>query len=390
MTELAGRCECFAEFLFRFGADAERRAGKETDHAIARCIAEQGSGQLVQRLVLATVAARRPNRVGIGLEHLMDGGVQQQRQVRLARHILQQDRVEDDRVAFAVAVEVLDQNLVDEVQLWDEAGKPEAEAFRLLEAALDWCEEAGLRVIVDLHILRSHYFMQQDNPPLFANPREAAKFVEMWLELSHRLMGRSNDQVAYELLNEPVARDAADWNRVSQAAYSALREVEPERTILLGSNWFNIPGNFDKLWLPTDAHALLTFHFYNPMLVTHYQAPWTDTPLYTGRIQYPGKLALDPVPAAVSKYDVEYDRAAMQRDIALPLAIRQQTGLPIHCGEFGCYSKAPLPVRLAWYRDILAVFEENQIAWSNWDYKGGFGLINADGSETPIAPVFRQ
>ncbi|HHE73115.1 MAG TPA: glycoside hydrolase family 5 protein, partial [Chloroflexi bacterium] len=33
---------------------------------------------------------------------------------------------------------------VDEEQLWDENGDPDPEAFGLLEAALDWCEAAGL------------------------------------------------------------------------------------------------------------------------------------------------------------------------------------------------------------------------------------------------------
>lgn len=273
---------------------------------------------------------------------------------------------------------------VDEEQLWTEDGYPDAEGMRLLNAALDWCESAGLRVLVDLHILRSHYFMQEDNPPLFANPCEAAKFVELWLELSHCLQARPAGLVAYELLNEAVARNHADWNRVASAAFTALREAEPERTIVLGSNWFNVPENFDKLWIPDDRHTILTFHFYKPMLVTHYQAAWTDTPLYTGRIQYPGKVALDPVPAALGKYDLEYDRAAMARDIALPVTKRRETGHALYCGEFGCFEKAPMPVRLAWYRDIGAVFAEHDIAWANWDYKGGFGLLTGNGTESGV------
>ena len=276
---------------------------------------------------------------------------------------------------------------VDEVHLWDETGNPDAEGFRLLDAALDWCEDAGLRAIVDLHIVRSHYFMDTENPPLFGQPREAAKFVELWLELSHRLQARSTNLVAYELLNEPVARDPNDWNRVSQAAYSALREVEPTRTIVLGSNWFNSPENFDKLWMPADEHCVLTFHFYKPMLLTHYQASWTDTPLYTGRVQYPGRIALDPVPAAVAKYDEHYDRAAMVRDIALPLAKRKETGHPLYCGEFGCINQAPQAARLAWYRDLVSVFAEQGIAWANWDFRGDFGLLNREGAETGIRPA---
>jgi endoglucanase len=279
---------------------------------------------------------------------------------------------------------------VDEVHLWTEAGYPDAGGFRVLDAALDWCADAGLRAVVDLHILRSHYFMQEDNPPLFANPREAAKFVELWLELSHRLQARPTGMVAYELLNEAVARNHADWNRVASAAFTALREVEPARTIVLGSNWFNVPENFDRLWIPDDPHTILTFHFYKPMLVTHYQASWTDTPLYNGRVQYPGKVALDPVPAAIAKYDVEYDRAAMVRDIAWPLAKRKETGHALYCGEFGCLNKAPLAARQAWYRDILSVFAEHDIAWANWDYRGHFGLIAADGRESDIMPVMRE
>jgi hypothetical protein len=45
---------------------------------------------------------------------------------------------------------------------------------------------------------------------------------------------------------------------------------------------------------------------------------------------------------------------------------------------------------LAWYRDLLAVFAEKEIAWSNWDYRGSFGLVTAAGAETEIAGVLRE
>ena len=65
---------------------------------------------------------------------------------------------------------------VDEEQMWDEAGNPDAEAFDLLNNALDWCAAAGLKAIVDLHILRSHFFLD-DNPPLYTDPAEAKRFT---------------------------------------------------------------------------------------------------------------------------------------------------------------------------------------------------------------------
>ena len=35
----------------------------------------------------------------------------------------------------------------------------------------------------------------------------------------------------------------------------------------------------------------------------------------------------------------------------------------------------PRESRLAWYRDVVAVLEENRIGWAIWDYKGGFGIL---------------
>lgn len=279
---------------------------------------------------------------------------------------------------------------LDHIRLPVDEEQCDAEGLALLDQALDWCEAAGLRVIVDLHILRSHYFNQETEPELFTNPRAAAAFIELWLELQHRLRGRPLALVAYELLNEPVARDPQRWNDVARAVFGALREVEPEREIFLGSNWFNSVRTFDALWIPDDPHCWLTFHFYSPMLITHYRAAWwRQGGRYAGPIQYPGVPALDPLPAGLESENVPYDRAAMVRDLAQPLAARARTGRPLYCGEFGCYEQTPTAVRQAWYRDILSVLAEHQIAWANWDYKGGFGLLNKDGVETDIARLIR-
>lgn len=53
---------------------------------------------------------------------------------------------------------------IDEEQMWDENGNRHADAFQLMENCIDWCAENGLRVIVDLHILRSHHFNAEEKP----------------------------------------------------------------------------------------------------------------------------------------------------------------------------------------------------------------------------------
>jgi len=62
-------------------------------------------------------------------------------------------------------------------------------------------------------------------------------------------------------------------------------------------------------------------------------------------------------------------------------------GLPLYCGEFGCYDRTPEPLRVAWFRDIISVFDRFDIAWANWDYKGSFGLFTANGQPASFLPV---
>ena len=296
----------------------------------------------------------------------------------------------------------------DEEQLWDEQGNLDPESLDLMEAAIDWCERADLRIVLDLHILRSHHFIHTEEPPLFTDPEEAQRFAGLWRDISDRMKQRPNDRVAYELLNESVAEDSDDWNRVSRTAYDAIRSLEPERTVVLGSNRWNSPDTFDQLEVPADdPNLILTFHFYKPSVVTHYTAPWTPIGRYDGPIRYPGALVpqdrVDEVRAVIaqkgrdrnlSEAEIErrvnetldqYDRAAMIRDISEPLAVREDTGLPLYCGEFGCYQRCPQDIRAAWYKDIISVFGRFNIAWANWDYKGGFGIINPEGEDTGIA-----
>jgi endoglucanase len=282
---------------------------------------------------------------------------------------------------------------IDEAYFWDDSGMKREIAWRLMDRFLDWCDDAGLRAIVDMHILRDHYF-NADEKPLFSDPAAPPRFAQLWKELSVRLAARSVDKVAYELLNEPVADDHADWNRVYRFPYRLIREREPDRMIVLGSNRWNQAATFDSLDIPPDdRNLILTFHYYNSMLVTHYRAQFVpECALYDGPIQYPGRAipseafaALEPhTRALLAKWNDPHGMEAMERELAKPVAARQRTGLPLYCGEFGVISKAPDSIRRAWARDFVTVLTDNDICWAPWNYSvkrpGGFSLFEQDAS----------
>ena len=281
---------------------------------------------------------------------------------------------------------------VDEVQLWNDAGAPEEDAWILLNRALDWCAAANLRAVVDLHVLRSHRFVHSEKQRLFTDPREAQRFAGLWEQISARLGKRPTNLVAYELLNEPVAEDNEDWNRVAKVAFAALRRREPERTIVVGSNFYCIAKNFYNLWVPDDDRVILTFHFYGPMLITHYRASWWEGGVYQGPVSYPGcpvaekdlPLVPESIRSKIAEWNEPYGPEQMLRDMHNALVVGRKTGKPLWCSEFGiCDPIPPLPrdLRLRWFRDLIGLFKQNGVAWANWTY---WSLRDAQGNPTDI------
>ncbi|UCD52911.1 MAG: cellulase family glycosylhydrolase [Phycisphaerales bacterium] len=276
---------------------------------------------------------------------------------------------------------------IDAGQMWDEAGHKEVEAFELLHNAIGWARDNKLRVIVDLHILRSHHF-NEDEKPLWTEPAAQEKFFQLWRELSAELRRYSVALVAYELMNEPVADDPDDWNRLVAKAVAVIRVNEPHRKIVIGSNRWQSTSTFDQLRIPAgDRDIILSFHFYTPMLITHYKASWTSVGKYKGPVNYPGLLVkeedIEGLPEDVARIvrnnNGTYDGAKLEALLAKPLALAQKLDLPLYCGEWGALPTVARDARMQWYRDMRSNLEKHGIAWANWDYKGGFGIVTRNG-----------
>jgi endoglucanase len=176
---------------------------------------------------------------------------------------------------------------IDEEQMWDEQGNKEKDAFALLHEGIGWARSHGLRTVVDLHILRSHHFNEGEKP-LWNEPEAQERFFQCWRELSDELIQYPHALVAYEIMNEPVADDPEDWNDLAARCIAVIREREPQRYIVLGSNRWQSVHTFDDL-------------------------------------------------------------------------------------------KVPDEMLLRWYRDVRFCLEKNDVGWANWDYKGGFGIVDQQG-----------
>ena len=280
---------------------------------------------------------------------------------------------------------------IDEVQFWDEEGNKLPEAWELMINAINWAEKHHLRTIVDLHIIRSHYFnaVNEDGASantLFTSEKAQQDLINMWYQLSDVLKGYSCDSVAYEFMNEPVAEDHEQWNQLIAKVHKALREREPQRTLVIGSNMWQSYNTIKDLKVPEgDKNIILSFHYYNPMILTHYGAWWTPIGKYTGKVNYPGVLvsqedydaADEAVKAVIDENEFttqEWNIDKIRADFADAIAAAKKYDLQLFCGEWGVYEPVDRELAYKWTKDMLTVFKENNIAWTTWCYDADFGF----------------
>ncbi|MDO6802299.1 cellulase family glycosylhydrolase [Wenyingzhuangia sp. 1_MG-2023] len=276
---------------------------------------------------------------------------------------------------------------IDEKNMWSIKNKKHSLAFQSLHKAIKWAKKYNLKVIVDLHVVRSHFF-NNDYNPLWDNLDEQTKFIDLWKQLSEELKGYSNDLVAYEILNEPVANEHKKWNELLALTLKEIRVNEPYRKVIIGSNKWQSVDTFNHLKIPkNDSNIILSFHFYSPHIFTHYKAPWSKKiGFYTGSVKYPG-VTVDKKDLVdynanqikeLKEYTTLYNKSTLLEKLKAPIKIAKQHNLQLYCGEFGCLPTTPNKDRMEWYKDLIHVFEKNNIAWCNWDYQGNFGIKDSE------------
>ena len=283
---------------------------------------------------------------------------------------------------------------IDEEQMFLEDGTKDAEAFALLHQALDLCRKYDLRAVVDLHILRSHHFVASVRP-LFTEEAAQEAFYECWRKISGELKDYSTAWVAYELMNEPVADDPEDWNKIASRCYQVVRELEKDRVIVIGSNRWQSFDTVEQLALPEgDKNLILSFHYYSPMPLTHYQAGWTEYRAYAGPVHYPGQVMKEEEIALRPEAEQEefghwtsevYDKARFAAEFDRVVAVAKRYGIPVYCGEYGCLNvEANNEARYAWLTEMNDVFDELGIARAVWCYREGrvgFGILSTPSTE---------
>lgn len=261
----------------------------------------------------------------------------------------------------------IDYNLIE-----DNEGNVIESGYGYIDNAIEWCGEAGLNLVLDLHKTAGFSFDKgEQEDGFFGSKALQERFYKLWERLAERY-GKFSGRVAFELLNEVTDKSYIDvWNNIIAECVKKIRVIAPDTTILIGSYWNNSPDALPDLIKPEDDNIVLSFHCYDPLEFTHQGGEWVDGMSADFRMAFDGE-----------KINPEY--FAERFSVALKTAEKYNAAL--YCGEYGVIDKASPQDALEWYKAINGAFERFGLSRCAWNYKEkDFGL-----SDEWIKPVIDE
>ena len=244
-------------------------------------------------------------------------------------------------------------------------GKLNPEGFGRIARAVEWCEKAGLKVVLDLHKTAGYSFDAAENEGgFFHSEAYQERFYRLWEGLAERFYDPEN--IALELLNEVTDPSViGEWNRIIAECIRRIRKIAPDSLILVGSYWNNSPAAVKDLDPPADDRVIYNFHCYDPLIFTHQGATWIPDPAFD-------------IERRVAFEEADITPEYFEGQFASAIETAAARGTTLYCGEYGVIEKATPEDTVRWFRTINEVFERHEIARSAWTYRSmDFGLSDA-------------
>lgn len=246
--------------------------------------------------------------------------------------------------------------------------EPDETVLAFIDRYLDACRQRGLHLNLNLHRAPGYCINRNDleKHNLWKDLQAQDAFVWLWEHFAARYRGISSADLSFDLLNEPPSVRQYGMSRKNHAsvmrrAAAAIRAIDPSREIVIDG----LGGGNIAMPELADLGAVHSTRGYQPMPVTHYGAVWWNDWQKAPPPVYPG---------------LKWKRKVWNRDALIahyaPWRDVESLGVPIHIGEFGCYSKTPNDVALRWFTDLLGLFKAYGWGYSLWNFEGDFGIVN--------------
>jgi len=230
-----------------------------------------------------------------------------------------------------------------------------------LDEAIAYGRKWGVHVQLCLHRAPGYCINPPKEPKdLFTDADALAACARHWSYFARRYRGIPNDELTFNLFNEPPGRNPERYERVARALVCAIRQEDPDRFIIADGLEAGRGAFLPLARLPGVGQGV---HSYDPPDFTHYQASWWNRPKGWPRPVWPPKEGGQAwVEAWFAKRGWDNPRMG---------------GVFTHVGEFGCYIRTPHPLVLAWLEDNLRVWKARKLGFVMWNLRGPFGIMDS-------------
>lgn len=259
------------------------------------------------------------------------------------------------------------------------------EGFFYVDQCIDWCEKHNLNIILDLHRAPGYSFNSLKENRLFEDEHLQERFIRLWQEIAKRYENYDSN-MAFELLNEIVEPNSDRWNSLSKKAIIGIREIDNDRTIIIGGNHYNSVNTLHELDKIIDDNLIYTFHFYEPHIFTHQKASWEilkdidfDVTYPSGEELYKKYIAMDDEFRKRYVFDKTTDKEYLRNYLKPALDFAKERNVTLYCGEYGVIDHAPMDSNIRWHEDLCDLLSEYGIGRAVWTYKlMSFPMVDKD------------
>lgn len=253
---------------------------------------------------------------------------------------------------------------------WKEIDERE---LKPIDQAIEWGKQYKIHVNLNFHRIPGYCVNGREKEPylLFDSPRDSMEkaldaATYHWKFFSQRYRSVSPEHLSFDLFNEPpFMKDQARYVEVAKTLIQAIRSENADRLIV--ADGADI-GQTPVLGL-VDEGIVQSTRGYLPKMVSHYTATWVPQNEFESHAK--------PTWPMTDDAGNLWNRDKLRQVLIDPWRPLIDRGVPVHVGEWGCYTATPHPVMLAWMKDMLAVWKEVGWGWSMWNLRGGFGVVDS-------------
>lgn len=240
-------------------------------------------------------------------------------------------------------------------------------AIKRLDEAVEFGTKYDIHVNINLHRAPGFTVATPAEPTdLWSQKEPQEAFAFLWAYFAERYKNIPNENLSFNLVNEPTDIKEAVYASVMKKAADAIWAIDSKRLLIAdGLEYGRVPSAMIK-----DLGIAQSTRGYEPFIFTHYRASWVE-----GSDKYP--FPSWPLNTEAEDEDVPGNKEKLRKICLKPWEDLKNSNCGVMVGEWGTHNRTPCAVVLKWMEDCLQNFKEAGLGWAIWGLTGSFGILNS-------------